>query len=137
MTILIPHDIEQPNVGVTGAERGDIYELMNNYNVTFDMHDERIFFTIPAGFTYDGASVPRILWSISGLTPDGAHRIAALIHDYIYERKGIIKEYMLTRGEADLVFKAYMKKAGISNWRVNIAYWSVRLFGQDVWKSSW
>lgn len=42
--------------------------------------------TVPAGFTTDLASVPRIFWSM--LPRDGGkHRVAAVVHDYLVEHK--------------------------------------------------
>ena len=39
--------------------------------------------TAPTGFIFDMASIPRPLWSILGITPDGLHRAAALVHDFL------------------------------------------------------
>src|SRR5690606_37335397 len=44
--------------------------------------------TVPAGFEHDGASVPRLLWTLSGAAPDGLHRAAALVHDFNYRHRG-------------------------------------------------
>lgn len=46
--------------------------------------------TIPAGYRFDGATVPRALWSITGFTPYGKHLAAALEHDRLCELKGVI-----------------------------------------------
>lgn len=41
-------------------------------------------YTIPAGYEFDGASVPRMFWGFPfGYTPDGVHRAAALEHDFL------------------------------------------------------
>lgn len=52
--------------------------------------------TIPAGFIYDGASVPRILWSL--YPPFGSYNRASLLHDWFY-RSG-----ECTRAQADWRF---------------------------------
>ena len=44
--------------------------------------------SIKKGFTHDGASVPRLLWSITGIRPDGPIRAGALVHDWIYIHAG-------------------------------------------------
>ena len=46
--------------------------------------------TIPEGFVYDGATVPRWLWTLIGMTPDGLHRAAALMHDWMYAHRGFL-----------------------------------------------
>ena len=38
---------------------------------------------IKKGFRWDGASVPKLFWWV-GFEPDGKHRAAALVHDFIY-----------------------------------------------------
>lgn len=42
-------------------------------------------FTIPKGYCYDGASIPRIFWRIIGSNTDNTFLIPALIHDYMCE----------------------------------------------------
>ena len=45
---------------------------------TFDLHGGvRRRILIPKGFVYDGASVPRLVWTLSGILPDGLIRAAA------------------------------------------------------------
>lgn len=103
---------------------------------------------IPTGFTYDGASVPRFIWSLSGITPDGLIRAAALVHDWIYNHAGLLppgfQQYLQedqwldvhgrwSRREADRMFSRIMRDAGVSRFRRRIAYLAVRLFGWFSW----
>lgn len=46
-------------------------------------------YVIPAGFTFDGASVPKFLASF--LSPVGVLLIGGLIHDYGYKYKTLLK----------------------------------------------
>lgn len=90
------------------------------YNVLFHRRDfllgEDFFYRlptgedvcIPKGFQFDGASVPRILWSI--LNPVGILLIPGLLHDYAYRYQHLpgpdnlsVVEYE-TRREADAMF---------------------------------
>ena len=41
-------------------------------------------FQVPAGFIFDGASIPRPLWSTLGILPIGYHMPASVVHDYLY-----------------------------------------------------
>ena len=43
---------------------------------------------IHAGFLFDGASIPRIFWTMLGLTPHGVMDGPALIHDFLYHYQG-------------------------------------------------
>lgn len=45
-----------------------------------DIHGET--WSVPAGSKTDGASIPRVFWSVIGGPFDGPHRDAAVIHDY-------------------------------------------------------
>lgn len=38
---------------------------------------------IPAGYVFDGASIPRIFWGMKGFSPVGQKLWAALIHDWL------------------------------------------------------
>ena len=48
--------------------------------------------TVPAGFKSDGASIPQPLWSMVGC-PVGPYWLAAIVHDYLYQRTELAKEY--------------------------------------------
>lgn len=104
------------------------YELANDYTFTF--HGHRV--TIPAGFTYDGASVPRFLWWF--IPPDGPHRAAALIHDYLYMNKGVVAHLLISRKQTDDLFLAHLKDSGIKPYKTKMMYWAVRLGGGFLWK---
>jgi len=55
------------NVPVTDK----LYRLVEAYQ--YNWITDRVIYRveIPAGFEWDGASVPRLVWSLSGLRPDG------------------------------------------------------------------
>lgn len=40
------------------------------------------------GYRVDAASVPRLLWTLTGYTPDGSHRAASLAHDVACDNLG-------------------------------------------------
>lgn len=68
--------LKQPNI-IPIASR--LYRLVEKYVYTWDkrapgteiVHEYRI--TVPKGFVYGGATVPRIVWTIAGITPDGLY----------------------------------------------------------------
>lgn len=78
---------------------------------------------IPAGFTTDLASIPKILWSL--YAPNKANTIpAAVIHDYLYFCPG-----SLTRKEADSIFYDALIAKKVKT-RSAFKYWlAVRIFG--------
>jgi hypothetical protein len=76
--------------------------------------------TVPAGFEFDGASVPRILWTL--FNPVGELFEASIVHDYMYENA------IGTKQEADNKFYeiAKMYKAN----RAYFAYLAVKFGGK-------
>ena len=106
---------------------------------------------IPQGYRYDGASVPRKAWTISGLTPDGLIRAAATVHDFIYDHRGAMPEgscqyswqgewrdaqdVVLTRKEADRLFLQILRESGVPARRCWLAYTAVRAFGWTFWNT--
>jgi len=102
--------------------------------------------TVPAGYITDLASVPRIAWTF--VSPFDVAR-AAVIHDLLYEYintqfktvnnsaaaedgPATKKERENYRGIADHIFKVAMKNSEppVSNWKIQIAWGAVRLFGR-------
>ncbi len=105
---------------------------------------------VPEGFVYDGASVPRLLWTVTGMTPDGLIRAAALLHDFIYRHKGWLPNgsYQMfdvqtkqwkdlsapwPRETADRLFARVMRESGVSSFKRKLAYRAARLLGWFCW----
>lgn len=82
---------------------------------------------VPAGFVYDGASIPRPLWWLIGSPFTGRYRRAALVHDYLYAVHGCSRE------EADRVFLEAMDEDRVPKWRRWAMYRGVRLGGAGPW----
>jgi len=90
------------------------YETLEDYTIGG--------FTIPKGFTFDGASVPRIMWSI--FPPIGKYTEAALLHDYLL----YTKDY--TWDECTKFFEDELVNLGISKWRIYVMVWAVKFNGK-------
>tara|TARA_R110000782_G_scaffold247013_1_gene333674 strand:+ start:109 stop:537 length:429 start_codon:yes stop_codon:yes gene_type:complete len=56
--------------------------LLNDLNVKLS---DSVIVNIPKGFIFDGSSVPRIFWF--AFPPYGNFFFAAMIHDYLYQRR--------------------------------------------------
>jgi hypothetical protein len=125
------------------------YRLYQDYCYCWYTRELRNRIRIAAGFTSDGASVPRIAWTFAGLTPDGLIRAAALVHDFLYAYSGqlppgahqIEQQPSLwmpvtgrwSRRDADRLFASIMRESGVSRTRRRIAYLAVRAFGGSGW----
>lgn len=129
------------------------YILLEEFWVWWQDAGKTYRIRVPKGFITDIASIPRWVWSFSGLTPDGLYRNAALIHDWLYMWQGKLPgssfqqqetdgtwldvglalfhppDAEWSRDEIDRLFLRIMKACGVDkNTRTKI-YWSVRLFG--------
>lgn len=66
----------------------------------------KVWVTVPAGYLTDGASVPRVVWSL--VPPWGAYGQAAVVHDLLCEYLVVMTDagdqVRITRAEADLLF---------------------------------
>lgn len=106
--------------------------LLEDLNIRTDIRGERIWFTIPKGFETDFASVPRFLWFF--IAPDDKDiLVASIAHDWVYYKKGKLKEAQFTRLEADLILKEKMKSFGAGIIKRNLVFLAVRLGGFFNW----
>lgn len=123
--------MKQPLIIPLLYERLELYQVFEPYPYILDGKLE----TVPKGMIVDGASVPRPLWWF--MPPDGLHRGAALPHDDVYGRKGVMpSRRRVTRWQADIMIYERMIMAGCPRWRALIVYWGVRAFGWYAWSHS-
>lgn len=109
-------------------EGRELYQLVEDY--------ESCGIHVPHGLVVDGASVPRLAWWF--MPPDGLHRGAALIHDWLYINRGDLKDDGIKwcRKACDEMFHSLMLMAGVSRFRAGTAYRAVRRFGWHPWRKS-
>ena len=83
-------------------------------------------YKIEAGFKYDGASIPKVFWSlISGkFHPD--FQLAALLHDYMYIKS-------LGRDKADEYFHKLLLNRGVKKLKAKLMYLAVHWFGNKAY----
>ena len=84
-----------------------------------------ISYIVPKGFISDGASIPKMFWSLIAPCIDGRTIRAAVIHDYLYHT-GI-----LSRADADKVFLNYLLQDDFPLIKSYICYGAVRVFGSS------
>ncbi len=71
-------------------------------------------FTIPKGYCYDGASIPRLFWRVIGSNTDNRFLIPALIHDVLCENHSYIDNDRVFSSE---VFNALLEANGINSFK--------------------
>lgn len=123
------------------------YLLVRDWDYVWREGELRHRIRIPCGDEHDGASVPRLAWTVAGITPDGLIRAAALLHDWLYKWRGAVPLYyaaepmgdwrrtvrVFTRSESDALFRRVMAEAGVGAIRRRIAYLGVRAGGWWAW----
>ena len=87
--------------------------------------DQKII--VPKGFETDFASIPRFFQRVLPVNDD--HRLAAVVHDYLYSTKGRLPDKNIDREMADKIFLEAMKVLNVSYWKRQSMYRAVRLFG--------
>ena len=93
---------------------------------------------VPAGYTYDQASVPRPLWSL--LAPFELGPVAPLVHDFLYRHggappAGAVRPWRrFSRLEADRLLLELARRCGVGAVRARLAYLAVRVAGWSAWR---
>ena len=94
-------------------------------------------YVIPAGFKFDGASIPKFLHMF--LSPVGVLLMGGLVHDYAYKYETLLKGNkidtmgILTQKNADQIFRDINIEINGFYLMNNLAYWSLRLGGFMAW----
>ena len=95
-------------------------------------------FVIPAGFQFDGASVPKFL--SAWLSPTGVLLIGGLVHDYAYKYQTLLKKGKksslgkITQKRADEIFRDINIEQNGFVLLNKLAYWALRLGGFVAWR---
>lgn len=110
---------------------GGKWKVAREFRYYIGSLNSELFVDVPEGFITDFASIPRAFWTI--LPPDGQYTQAAVLHDFLYSKKGKVFEIPLNRKDCDEIFAESMKVLGVSSWKINVMYSAVRSFGWIPW----
>ena len=88
---------------------------------------EGVIWIAPAGSVVDGASIPRVLWSLMGGPFEGKYRNASVLHDVAYDQK--------TRPwkQCDRMFYNAMRCSGVAATEAKTMYYALYRHGRH-WK---
>ena len=84
--------------------------------------------TVKKGFDFDGASMPKWLWSIYGSPLNGNYVVASLIHDGLYASQKLSREL------SDKIFLDLMKQHEVGYIKRQTMYYAVRMAGWYSWE---
>jgi hypothetical protein len=82
---------------------------------------------IPAGFVFDGASIPFFAWILTYTPHHPVVMLAAMVHDYLY------LTHFVSREQADMIFKSLLLKNYCSPEKAALMHRCVRLGGGMFW----
>lgn len=142
---------KQPVITPVSDKGTERYILDQEYSYNWYSEGCRWRINVVQGFLYDGASVPRFIWTLLGILPDGVHRAAALIHDWLYRYQGLPPfgsfqrwndtdkfwesiDYPWKREQADKLFANILGEFNVSPFRRKSMYKAVRFFGFNPWR---
>lgn len=111
--------------GVLKILPGGDWQLMQPLSY---QHPQYGVIEVPAGFTTDLASIPRLFFRIVNPCTTGTRR-PAIVHDYLYSGSTL-----LTRQQADQVLYDALRECGINWVLANAMYYAVRIGGASHWQ---
>ncbi len=126
--------------------------LTQDYTYAWAAGGQHFRIVVFAGQITDIASIPRPLWSLTGFMPDGLHRAAAIVHDLLYQWRGLpqrpcgLRQVLdevsgtwqdcqdrWTRLQCDQLFTQIMEEAGTIRVKRDLMFAAVRAFGWAAW----
>jgi hypothetical protein len=93
----------------------------------FTLNDD--VYIISPGFWWDGASIPKALWSVIGGPWEEDIAPGALIHDVLYGA------HLFPRDECDEIMKVVNKGNKMSAWKVSLVHTGLRWGGASAYRN--
>lgn len=88
-------------------------------------HSDKLgILTVPRRFRFDGATIPRIFWSLVGAPASEGNRRAAALHDMCY------RYHLFPRKACDILLEDALKCDGKKWLTRKMMYYAVRLFAK-------
>ena len=115
------------------------WEIAKNFE--YELNGKK--FVIPAGFKFDGASIPKFLHTF--LSPVGVLLLGGLVHDYAYkyaalqpkdikkEKAKVLRGYLLDQKTSDQIFRDINIEVNGFYSMNYLAYYALRIGGFLAW----
>jgi len=116
-----------PNYEISKFEIQDPYQRCLHEDCVFVVEDHKI--TVFEGFWWNGASIPRLLWTGVGSPFTGAYVVPTILHDLLY----LIQ--IFDRKKTDDIFYYMNKTCGLSFIKNQTIYRGVRIGGWASYNS--
>ena len=101
--------------------------FLNKKRVIFTIYykDEQYCILIEKGYVWNGSNIPRGLWALIGSMENTQYLNASMIHDYILERKALIK---YNRELSSDIFYGMLIGSGVGKTKAKIMRNAVDIF---------
>lgn len=90
------------------------YKNLEDLKIKIVYENDIFSFSIPKGYCFDGASIPRLFWRLVGSNTDNTFLVAAMVHDFCCENHNIIEN---NRYLSTLVFNALLEVGGVNKFK--------------------
>ena len=109
---------------------GERLVFMRSFTVVLETGGGVYKISLSEGYSWDGATIPRVWWSIMGHPLKQEFRLASLVHDWRCEHARTGAERMV----GDALFLECLEQAGLPRWR-RIGMWcAVRIYSLFFWR---
>ena len=88
--------------------------------------------TVDDQFEFDGATTPRLFWSIPGFSPWDSWYRAAAVHDWLWSEHHAGRDKATFDESNELLFEMILA-CGVSKWKARFITWAIRKVGRSQW----
>ncbi len=120
-------DLQMPRY--KGRKDG-LHELVEDYKIKLRLLLVDYEIIVRSGFVFDGASIPRLLWSFIGHPMEPPRVAAALVHDWLHKAQ-VLPKYLV-----DIAYGVIQAMAGISYLSILIEYVALVFFSSRHWREN-
>lgn len=121
------------------------FQLENKVVCQIQTSKRYIEITIEDGYVWNGADIPKFLWSLVGSQYNPEFKIPSMIHDYMLEFKEQIYYRYITdditvaeyRRLTSLIFREALKVAGVKTIKSNFMSWTVQMYQTLFNRKGW
>lgn len=107
--------------------KGDKLITLKDYIYHIHSLEDDDVIVVPKWFVFDGASIPRVFWTIIGHPMQTKVIKAACLHDYLYINK------IYSRKRSDVIYFEALLVAGVGMLRAILHYVAVRVWWWYMW----
>lgn len=111
-------------IGYNYRNKEKPYYLMQHIIVIVRVATQTYYIKLDKGFTSDGCTIPRFLWTIFACPHTPEYLPASLIHDYVLNHPETVN---YNRNLSSRIFRQVLLNEGVERWKAQLMYLAVEL----------